>query len=127
MPSITPAPPQRRDRSPQPQGAYGSAILGSWSHRGRASHRLAAALLALSMGSSLQAQAPDTRTAPPSGEASSRRVPEALNFANGLFRERRYEMAATEYERFLREGKPTPSEAAEARFGLANSRLFQGE
>ncbi|MFO0950685.1 MAG: tetratricopeptide repeat protein [Isosphaeraceae bacterium] len=59
-------------------------------------------------------------TAPP------RRVPDALNFANGLFRERRYELAAQQYERFLRDAKPGP-DAAEARFGLANARLFQGE
>jgi TolA-binding protein len=58
-------------------------------------------------------------TAPP------RRVPEALNFANGLFRERRYELAAQQYEKFLRDAKPGP-DAAEARFGLANARLFQG-
>ena len=60
-------------------------------------------------------------------DASARRVPEALNFANGLFRERQYELAAKEYERFLAEGKPGPADAAEARFGLANARLFQGE
>jgi cellulose synthase operon protein C len=61
------------------------------------------------------------------GTSPSRRVPEALNFANGLFGERRYELAAQEYERFLRDGKPSPADAAEARFGLANARLFQGE
>jgi cellulose synthase operon protein C len=56
-----------------------------------------------------------------------RQVPEALNFANGLFRERRYELAAQEYERFLRDGAPAPADAADARLGLANARLFQGE
>ena len=64
--------------------------------------------------------------APGSTGTSARRVPEALNFANGLFRERRYELAAKEYEGFLKDAKPGP-EAAEARFGLANARLFQGE
>jgi TolA-binding protein len=53
-------------------------------------------------------------------------VPEGLNFANGLFHERRYELAAQEYERFLRDAKPG-TDADEARFGLANARLFQGE
>ncbi len=57
--------------------------------------------------------------------ATARQVPEALNFANGLFRDRRYEMAADEYERFLKGAKPGP-DADEARFGLANARLFQG-
>jgi TolA-binding protein len=47
-----------------------------------------------------------------------------LNFANGLFRLNNYDMAAQEYERFLKEAKPGP-DADEARFGLANSRLFQ--
>ncbi|MCA1686756.1 MAG: tetratricopeptide repeat protein, partial [Planctomycetia bacterium] len=56
----------------------------------------------------------------------SRKVSEALNFANGLFRERRYELAAKEYEQFLKDAKPGP-EASEARFGLANARLFQGD
>lgn len=67
-------------------------------------------------------QAAPAATAP----KTARRVPEALNFANGLFRERRYELAAKEYERFLKDAEPGP-DAAEARFGLANARLFQGE
>src|SRR5262249_5565040 len=71
-----------------------------------------------------QGQVPDGAPRP---AATPRRVPESLNFANGLFRERRYEMAAKEYERFLREGQPSSVDAAEARFGLANARLFQGE
>lgn len=69
-----------------------------------------------------KAEPPATRPA----TSPARRVPEALNFANGLFRERRYELAAQEYERFLREAKPGP-EADEALFGLANARLFQAE
>jgi TolA-binding protein len=69
-----------------------------------------------------QGQGPSGREA---GVAEGRQVPEALNFANGLFRERRYELAAEEYERFLKEAKPGP-DADEARFGLANARLFQG-
>jgi TolA-binding protein len=47
-----------------------------------------------------------------------------LNFANGLFRLNNYDMAAQEYEKFLKGAKPGP-DADEARFGLANSRLFQ--
>ncbi|WP_254053253.1 tetratricopeptide repeat protein [Singulisphaera sp. GP187] len=53
-------------------------------------------------------------------------VPEGLNYANGLFRDRRYELAAEEYERFLNES-PKGAHADEARFGLANARLFQGQ
>ncbi len=60
-------------------------------------------------------------------QARPRRVPEALNFANGLFRERLYDQAAKEYERFLKDAKPGSPEAAEGRFGLANARLFQSE
>ncbi|AGA28869.1 hypothetical protein Sinac_4692 [Singulisphaera acidiphila DSM 18658] len=63
------------------------------------------------------------------GAVSSARtepVPEGLNYANGLFRDRRYELAAEEYERFLSES-PKGAHADEARFGLANARLFQGQ
>ncbi len=69
------------------------------------------------------AQTPPGRE--PGVAAAGRPVPERLNFANGLFHERRYEMAADEYERFLKGSKPGP-DADEARFGLANARLFQG-
>jgi len=48
-----------------------------------------------------------------------------LRFANGLRRQRKYELAAEEYERFLKSG-PTGPDRADARFGLANSRLYQG-
>jgi TolA-binding protein len=75
------------------------------------------------------AQAPPARATDsppaPGTSAPGRQVPEALNFANGLFRDRRYEMAAEEYERFLKGAKPGP-DADDARFGLANARLFQG-
>jgi TolA-binding protein len=71
------------------------------------------------------AQARSGRAPGADAAATARQVPEALNFANGLFRERRYEMAAEEYERFLRGAKPGP-DADEAQFGLANARLFQG-
>ena len=62
--------------------------------------------------------------APP---ASVRSVPEGLNFANGLFRERLYAQAAKEYEQFLQSAKAGSPDAIDAGFGLANARLFQGE
>src|SRR4051812_6021539 len=34
-------------------------------------------------------------------QGETRRVPETLNFANGLFRDRKFELAAEEYEKFL--------------------------
>src|SRR5262249_45324373 len=71
------------------------------------------------------AQNPPGREPQGAAAAGERQVPEALNFANGLFRDRRYEMAAEEYERFLKGARPGP-DADEARFGLANARLFQG-
>ena len=80
------------------------------------------AVAALLLGAITPDTLAQTAPTPPPG----RKVPEGLNYANGLFRERRYEMAAKEYERFLKE-TPTGSDAAEARFGLANARLFQGE
>src|SRR5271157_6204228 len=42
--------------------------------------------------------AQETRTAAPS--QVKRRVPEGLNFAHGLFRQRRFDLAADEYRRF---------------------------
>lgn len=55
-----------------------------------------------------------------------RRVPEALNFANGLFGERKYGLAAEEYERFLKDAPPGP-DADDALYGLASAELFQGK
>jgi TolA-binding protein len=48
---------------------------------------------------------------------------EGLNFANALLRERRYDAAVQEYERFLK-SRPSQADAAEATFGLARARLF---
>lgn len=50
-------------------------------------------------------------------------VPEPLRFANALLRDRRYDLAADQYERFLKTG-PFGPDAAEARFGLGRARLF---
>jgi TolA-binding protein len=50
---------------------------------------------------------------------------EGLSFANGLFRQRKFDLAAEEYHRFLASG-PATADADEARFGLASARLFQG-
>jgi TolA-binding protein len=55
---------------------------------------------------------------------AKRKVPEGLNFAHGLFRQRKFDMAADEYRRFLASG-PVPQDAADAQFGLANALLFQ--
>lgn len=76
------------------------------------------------------AGAQESRARPGGGgtvaEAGARPVPEALNYANGLFRDRRYGLAAEEYERFLKDA-PAGPDANEARFGLANARLFEGQ
>lgn len=56
--------------------------------------------------------------------SSSRPASESLNFANGLFQKRNFELAAEEYERVLK-SHPSVDEANDARFGLANARLFQ--
>lgn len=77
--------------------------------------------LALTLAAAFGPDRADGQTAAP-----ARRVPETLNFANGLFKDRRYGLAAEQYEKFLADAKPG-LEASEARFGLANARLFQGE
>jgi TolA-binding protein len=58
----------------------------------------------------------------------ARQIPEALNFANGLYRNRRYDLAAEEYEKFLGANQPrTVDDSADAWFGLGNARLFLGK
>ncbi|WP_435011286.1 tetratricopeptide repeat protein [Tundrisphaera lichenicola] len=57
-----------------------------------------------------------------------RTVPEALDFANRLYRERRYDLAAEQFELFLKDARPgADPDAANARFGLGNARLFLGK
>src|SRR5262249_62040997 len=53
------------------------------------------------------------------------RVPDSLKFANGLLRQRKFDLAAEEYEQFLSSG-PTGLDRVDAQFGLANARLYQG-
>jgi cellulose synthase operon protein C len=58
----------------------------------------------------------------------ARQIPEALNFANGLYRNRRYDLAAEEYEKFLGANPPKAVlDQADAWFGLGNARLFLGK
>lgn len=57
------------------------------------------------------------------GTAGARRIPPGLNFANALLNQRRYELAAEEYEKFLRD-TPTGPDAADALYGLARAKLF---
>ena len=52
-------------------------------------------------------------------------MPDALRFANGLLRQRKYDLAAEEYERFANSGAKG-KDLDDARFGLANARLYQG-
>lgn len=56
---------------------------------------------------------------------SPRQLPEALRFAAGLLRQKKYDLAAEEYERFAKSGA-TGNDLDDARFGLANARLYQG-
>ena len=53
-------------------------------------------------------------------------VPESLNFANGLFRARRFDLAAEEYRRFLA-ADPSDRWRSEALYGLANAHHFLQE
>jgi hypothetical protein len=69
-------------------------------------------------------QAPAARES--GAAAEPRPVPEALNFANALLRDKHYARAADEYERFL-SNVPTGPDAAEAVYGLARARLFLGK
>jgi TolA-binding protein len=51
---------------------------------------------------------------------------ETLDFANRLLRDRRYDLAAEEYESYLKTDPPA-GPAADARYGLASARLFSGQ
>lgn len=57
------------------------------------------------------------------GEASER-TGDGVQFANGLLRQRKFDLAAEEFERLLKAGL-TGAELQDARFGLANARLRQ--
>lgn len=68
-----------------------------------------------------------SRPAPPAAGAA-RPAADALGFANKLYRERRYDLAAEEYEQVLRAAQggtteATADEVAGAWFGLGNARL----
>jgi cellulose synthase operon protein C len=55
----------------------------------------------------------------------ARPIPDALKFANGLLRQKKYDLAAEEYARFIKSGV-TGQDLDDGRFGLANARLYQG-
>ena len=59
------------------------------------------------------------------GGTSARRVPDALKFAHGLLRQRKFDLAAEEYDRFL-DSVPKGLDRIDTLFGLGNARLYQG-
>ena len=86
-------------------------------HAGRAGFLVLWSWTFAAMCGSVQAQDPS-----PSASAS-RTLPEGLRFANALLREKRYDLAADQFERFLKTA-PADEDLADARFGLGRSRLF---
>jgi TolA-binding protein len=93
-----------------------------------------AAVLGATVLPRVAGQEPDSRqTAPRSRdggddvrrEGPRRRIPDALRFAHGLLRQRKFDLAAEEYERFLAT-RPGGADRLDALFGLANARLDQG-
>ena len=79
--------------------------------------------------SSKQVAPPGARSAPKTEQgrkaAVARPIPDALKFANGLLRQKKYDLAAEEYERFIKSGV-NGQDLDDGRFGLANARLYQG-
>lgn len=67
--------------------------------------------------------ATDDRNAARRETATDRVVPEELNFAAGLYQQRRYDLAAEEYQKFLARN-PNGQDAADALYGLAGSKLM---
>jgi TolA-binding protein len=63
---------------------------------------------------------------PTKGDSTgSRQMSDSLRFANGLLRQKKFELAAQEYERILKAGARGP-EREDARFGLATAWLSLG-
>ncbi len=93
-------------------------------------------VLAISAGSSMGQEPagkrdPSSTVSPPATEGTKNRAgtpqgaSDAVKFANGLLRQRKFDLAAEEFERGLKSGA-AGSELLDARFGLANARLRQG-
>ena len=61
----------------------------------------------------------------PSGAVSLRRVPDALKFAHGLLRQRKFDLAAEEYDNFLDTGPKGPTGSTGA-LRAGQCRLYQG-
>jgi TolA-binding protein len=97
---------------------------------------LVAALAAETSGARGQEPSPKREPIPASSPAgnqatkadearAARQIPDALKFANGLLRQRKYDLAAEEFAGFLK-SSPGGQDGVDARFGLANCRLHQG-
>ncbi len=84
---------------------------------------LAVALGVIAAPATLTGKAQEARSS--DAATQKRQRSEGLDFAHGLLRERRFDLAAQEYQRFLDTG-PSGRDADDARFGLANAWLFQG-
>lgn len=80
--------------------------------------------LILALGTSSPAVQNPPRNA--AAQPAARKIPPALNFANGLFRQGKYNLAVDEYERFLKTAPEGP-DRDDALYGLANARLFLGK
>ena len=110
-----------------------SSVIGE---NARSAHRLdacgraqvavgkAAAILWLLLAAPSAALA--QQSASPVQVPSPRQVPRPLTFAHGLFRQRKFDLAAEEYQRFL-EQVATGPDADDARFGLASAQLYLGK
>lgn len=58
----------------------------------------------------------------------SQDVPESLRFATGLYQQRRYDLAAEEFQKFIAENKTKNSpDVVNAQYALATCRLFLGQ
>lgn len=107
------------------RGGVGLAMVGGRPRRSRLV-RFALILTAFAPIAFASAPAPATaQEASSEAPANARRIPEALRFAHGLFSQRKFDLAAEEYQRFL-DTDPDPVDGDDARFGLACARLFQG-
>ena len=65
---------------------------------------------------------------PPISIISAQEIPESLKFANGLYQQRRYDLASEEFQKFLKENpKASNTDIASATYAFATCKLFLGQ
>ena len=100
-----------------------SGATGDWGAVSGGSARVIVLACSLAGGSALWAQEAGPNRA--AGASSTQQAADSLRFANGLMRQKKFELAAQEYQRVLNSGA-TGALRNDARFGLGGAWLSSG-